>query len=132
MSFLIDTDTASAHLRNVRTVTSRFLQYTGRLYISTVSLAELKSWVYRKKTPAKYRRGLSDMLQDFQVLAVDEQVAEEAGIIGADLYGQGRPAATPDLLIGATSLVHDLTVVTHNVQDFVAIPGLRVVDWMQP
>jgi predicted nucleic acid-binding protein len=63
MSFLIDTDTASAHLRGTRNVTSRLLQYTGRLYMSTVSLAELKSWIYRRKTPVKYRRGLSDMLQ---------------------------------------------------------------------
>jgi predicted nucleic acid-binding protein len=41
MSFLIDTDIASAHLRDNRVVTGRFLQYTGQLYISTVSLAEL-------------------------------------------------------------------------------------------
>jgi tRNA(fMet)-specific endonuclease VapC len=132
MSFLIDTDTASAHLRNNRTVTGRFLQYTGQLYISTVTLAELKSWVYRKKTPAKYRRGLSDMLRDFHILDVDDIVAEQAGVAGAELFDRGAPVATPDLLIGATALAHDLTVVTHNAQDFVIIPGLRVVDWMQP
>jgi tRNA(fMet)-specific endonuclease VapC len=132
MSFLIDTDTASAHLRGVASVTSRFLQHTGRLYISTVALAELKSWVYRKKTPTKYRRGLNDMLQDFQTLTVDETVAEESGVVGADLLDRGTPIGTPDLLIGATALVYDLTVVTHNVQHFVVIPGLRVVDWLQP
>jgi len=130
MSFLIDTDTASAHLRGIRNVTSRFLQYTGRLYISSVSLSELKSWVYRKNTPAKYRRGLDDMLQDFQILGVDETVAEKFGEVGAGLKDQGISVATPDLLISATALVYDLTVVTHNVQDFVVVPGLRVTDWM--
>jgi tRNA(fMet)-specific endonuclease VapC len=118
MSFLIDTDTASAHLRGVGNVTSRFLQYTGRLYISTVSLAELKSWVYRKKTPAKFGRGLDDMLHDFKVFVVDETVAEKSGEVGAGLMDRGKSIATPDLLIGATELVHDLTVVTHNVQGF--------------
>jgi len=132
MSFLIDTDTASAHLRGVRNVTSRFLQYTGRLHISTVSLAELKFWTYRKKTPAKYRRGLADMLHDFQILDVDDTVAEKSGEVGAGLMDQGISVATPDLLISGTALVHDLTVVTHNVQDFVVIPRLRVADWLQP
>lgn len=132
MSFLIDTDIASAHLRDSRVVTGRFLQYTGQLHLSTVSLAELKSWVYRKKTPAKYRRALGDMLRDFQILLVDEDVAEKAGEVGADLSDSGTSLATPDLLIGATALVHDLTVVTHNVKDFVVIPGLRVVDWIKP
>jgi tRNA(fMet)-specific endonuclease VapC len=37
-----------------------------------------------------------------------------------------------DLLIGSTALIHGLTLVTHNVQDFVNIPGLHIVDWLAP
>jgi tRNA(fMet)-specific endonuclease VapC len=132
MSFLIDTDIASAHLRGVRNVSGKFLQYTGRLYVSTVTLVELKSWVYRGNTPAKYRRGLNDMLRDFQILPVDEIVAEKSGEVGAELMDQGISVTTPDLLIGATALIHDLAVVTHNVRDFTVIPGLRVADWLRP
>ena len=55
-------------------------------------------------TPAKYGRGLNDMLWDFRAVAV-RGVAEEAGVVGADLYDQGTPIATPDLLIGGTALV---------------------------
>jgi tRNA(fMet)-specific endonuclease VapC len=36
------------------------------------------------------------------------------------------------LLIASTALVHDLTLVTHNVQDFANVLGLRVVDWLAP
>jgi len=35
-----------------------------------------------------------------------------------------------DLLNAATALVHDLTLVTHNLQDYVNVPGLRVEDWL--
>jgi tRNA(fMet)-specific endonuclease VapC len=115
MSFLIDTDTASAHLRGVHNVTSRFLQHTGQLQISSVSVAELKTWIYRKNTPARYRSGLEDMLHDFQILDVDASVAEKSGEVGAALMDQGISVATPDLLIGGTALVYNLTVVTHNV-----------------
>jgi predicted nucleic acid-binding protein len=70
MSFLIDTDIASAHLRGAHDMTAKFLQYMGQLHISAVSVAELKSWVYRNNTPARFRQGLNDMLADFAILSV--------------------------------------------------------------
>jgi len=35
-----------------------------------------------------------------------------------------------DLSIAATVLVHGLTLVTHNTQDFTNVPGLAMVDWL--
>jgi predicted nucleic acid-binding protein len=46
------------------------------------------------------------------------------------MLGDPRPAWT--FMIAATALVHDLTLVTHNTQDFADIPGLHVVDWLSP
>ena len=40
MSFLIDTDTCSAHLKLKGPVNNWFLQYTGGLHISTITLGE--------------------------------------------------------------------------------------------
>ena len=37
-----------------------------------------------------------------------------------------------DLLIAATAMVHNLTVVTHNQKHFVTVPGLSVLDWLAP
>jgi predicted nucleic acid-binding protein len=34
------------------------------------------------------------------------------------------------LLIASPALVHDLTLVTHNVQDFAHLPDLRIADWL--
>jgi len=36
------------------------------------------------------------------------------------------------LIIAATALLHNLTLVTHNSQDFLNIPGLRMADWLSP
>ena len=55
MSFLIDTNICSAYLKDTRkgagTVFSRFMQYTGQLHLSTVTLAELYTWALRSKAP---------------------------------------------------------------------------------
>ncbi len=131
MSFLIDTDTVSAHLRGHAQVTARFMQYGGRLYLSAVTLAELKTWLYRVGTPAKYRSGLQALLRNVQVLQVDDAVADRFGVVGANLLDGGITVATPDLLIAATALEHGRAVVTHNVSDFSRVPGLTVIDWLQ-
>lgn len=132
MAFLIDTDTCSAHLRGHGTVAGRFLQYTGRLYISVVSIAELTRWINSRNTPARFLSGYTSMIGEFDILDVDRSVAELCGNIAAQLSEAGKPPALPDMLIAATALIHDLTLVRHNVRDFQRVPGLRLQDWIVP
>jgi tRNA(fMet)-specific endonuclease VapC len=73
---------------------------------------------------------LNDLLADVHLLPVGHEVARKFGQIRAALLDQGRPTPTFDLLIACTALVHDLTLVTHNTQDFAQIPGLRLEDWL--
>ena len=47
MSYLLDTNILSAHLRRPSGLQHRFVQHSGRLYASSVALAELYEWVYR-------------------------------------------------------------------------------------
>ena len=132
MSFLVDTDICSAHLKNVGNASSRFLQYSGGLYLSAVSLGELYTWALRRKSPPRHLEGLIALLSDMTVLDVDQEVAQQFGRVRAELFDQGQPVPGMDLLIAATALVHDLTVVTHNTRHFTDIPGLTVVDWLAP
>jgi len=131
VSFLVDADVVSAHLRGRGKVTSRLLQHTGRLAMPTVTLAELKTWLYRNNTPQRYRDGLTVLAAEFNLLPVDESVADRFGEVGARLLDGGRSVATPDLLIAATALIHDLTLVTGNVRHFSAIDGPRIENWLE-
>jgi predicted nucleic acid-binding protein len=130
MSFVIDTDTCSAHLKGHPKVTSRFLQYTGNLHISAVSLGELWTWVLRANASPKRAQGLQLLLNDVVVLELNEDVARRFGEVRADLLDRGQPTPDMDLLIAATALHHGFTVVTHNVVDFANIPNLNVLDWL--
>jgi tRNA(fMet)-specific endonuclease VapC len=132
MPFLIDTDICSAHLRGRSAVSSRFLQHSGQLYISVLTLGELLSWTRRAKSPPSHGRSLQGFLNDVAVLDIDQPIAEKFGEVRAQLLDAGRSIASIDLMIGSTALVHGLTMVTHNVQHFAPIPGLAVEDWLAP
>ncbi len=132
MSFLVDTDICSAHLKGNTRVTNRFLQYAGNLYISVVTLGELFTWALRANASPKRLQGLQAMLNDVGVLEFTSDIARQFGEVRADLFDRGLPTPDMDLVIAATALHYGLTIATHNLADFANVPNLNVVDWMIP
>jgi tRNA(fMet)-specific endonuclease VapC len=132
MSYLLDTDTCSAHFKQKGNLTHKFLQYIGRLHVSVITVGELFTWALRAKAPPRRLQSLIDFLNDVQVLELTEPIARKFGEVRATLLDAGRPVPELDLLIGSTALVHNLTVVTHNTQDYADIPGLSLEDWLAP
>jgi len=131
MSFLLDTNTCSFHLRRPSGLAHRFVQHQGRLFIPSIVLAELYVWVFRRDDPRAGLAAIDWFVQnEVQVLGYDEQCAEEFGRNRAELLRKGIVVARFDLLIASVALVHDLTVVTHNIADFENIPNLRLEDWL--
>jgi tRNA(fMet)-specific endonuclease VapC len=130
VSFLLDTDICSAHLKGVGAVTGRLLQYTGRLHVSVVTVGELYTWAFRAGATPRRQTALRDLFDDVVVLDVDVAVAERFGRLRAALLDEGRSPPSMDLFIAATAIDHDLTLVTHNTADFAAIPGLDLTDWL--
>ena len=132
MSFLLDTDICSAYVKGDRTVFGRFLQHLGQLHISVATLGELWTWGLRANAPARRLTGLTNLLSDVTVLDATPPVARKFGEVEAQLLDRGHAVTEFDLLIAATALVHDLTLVPHNVQDFAHVPCPRVADWLNP
>ncbi len=106
---LVDTDVCIDHLEGVKR-----LPKAGRLAYSVVTRAELLAGG-PEHGPA-VRRFLAGM----EELVVDRRVGDRAG----ELRQAGL--RMPDALIGATALVHQLTLVTRNTADFRKAPGLRI------
>ena len=132
MSFVVDTDICSAHLKGDAAVTNRFLQYTGNLHISVITLGELFTWALRAKASPKRMHGLQAFLSDVRVLDVTEDVARKFGEFRAALFDRGLPAPDLDLLIAATALAHGFALVTHNMADYAYVPNLKLLDWLGP
>src|SRR6266404_3038822 len=133
MSFLLDTDHLSAHLRRPSGLAHRFFQYSGRVYTPSIALAELYVWAHRRPDPAAALESIEKMLfHEVSVVGYDNDCAKEFGRVRAQLRRQGMEVPSVDLLIASVALVYDLTMVTHNTVDFENIPGLRLDDWLTP
>jgi predicted nucleic acid-binding protein len=133
LSFLVDTDTCSAYVKANPVVFNGFLQYGGGLHISAITLGELLTWALRAKAPPSRLQDVQDLLKIVLVLDITADVGRKFGELRAALLDAGTPAPEMDLLNAATALVHNLTMVTHNTQDYANIPGLtNIVDWLVP
>lgn len=62
-------------------------------------------------------------------LPFDDTAAEHYARIGADLSRRGTPIGPNDLIIAATALAHNATLITHNTGEFGRVQGLRMEDW---
>jgi len=133
MSYLLDTDTCSNHLKRPRGLTHHFIQHAGRLHLSTIVLGELYAWAHQRADPAPLLRSLAgDLIPDVIVLDFDSNCAEAFGRTRGPLLRRGITVSRLDLMIASVALVHDLILVTHNTAHFASIPGLRLEDWLTP
>ncbi len=130
MNFLIDTNICSAYLKGEHSVWNRFVQHTGGLAISVITAGELWTWVKRGKASASSQQSIAAFIDLVEVVDVDLEIALRFGELRAHLMDVGSPMPDMDALIAATSLVHNMTLVTHNTSDFKAVKDLRVVDWI--
>jgi predicted nucleic acid-binding protein len=134
--FLLDTNVVS-ELRKVRLgkanpEVARWAETVEAvtLYISAITVLELELGVLRvERRDAKQGRALriwldSHVLPEFadRILPVDAVVAQRRAHLHVP-----DPRAERDALIAATALVHGMTVVTRNVNDFAAT-GVKLLD----
>lgn len=117
-------------MKGDRQLWQRFTQYGGRLHVSVITVGELYTWALRASASPKRLTALLDLLKDVTLHDVTADVGRKFGELRAGLLDAGQGTPDIDLLIGATALVHGFTLVTHNVQDFLHLPGLRVEDWL--
>jgi tRNA(fMet)-specific endonuclease VapC len=65
----------------------------------------------------------------FEIMEFDREDARQAGEVRARLATAGTPIGPYDVLIAGQAIARALTLVTHNIREFLRVPGLIVEDW---
>lgn len=133
MSWLVDTNVLSELRKGERAHVGVRAWFDAvqddELHTSVLVLGELRRGIesLRRRDDASARRlelWLLQLVDSFgdRVLPVDAEVADRWGALNVP-----DPVPTVDGLLAATSLVHDLTLVTRNVRD-VTRTGARILN----
>lgn len=97
--------------------------------ISSIAYAELCFGIEGSDRREESARRLEKFLEGITILNFGIEAAGEYGRIRQHLKQRGVLISDHDMLIGAHANSADLTLVTHNVKEFVRVPGLEVADW---
>ena len=96
-------------------------------FTSAVVIGELYKGAYRSPARERHLENIKErILPAITVLPYDVATAQVYGQIRAELEAAGQMLADADLQIAATTLYHNLELVTGNLRHFSRIDGLRI------
>ena len=129
--YLLDTNVCVQFLRDRDSAIGRRLASVpfGEVTLCTVVKAELHYGARRSANPDRSIQVLEAFFGGLASLPFDDLAAEIYGRIRAHLAQQGALIGPNDLLIAATALAYEATLVTHNTREFARVPGLQIEDW---
>ncbi len=125
---LLDTDYVVNFLRG-RNATVPFvnsLTDAGTARVSAITVAEVLEGIFFGRNPVAAERAFQTWLRSVPVLDVNQDVARNFAHLRGELRQLGQIIQDMDLLIAATALHHDLTLVTRNQRHFGRVPGIRL------
>lgn len=105
-------------------------QQPGDIAISSIAYTELLHGVEKSEAKERNRIALTMFLSEIPVIPFDDLVAQEYGVIKADLQKRGTPIGSMDTLIVAHAKSLDLVLVTNNTKEFARVNGLRLEGWV--
>jgi tRNA(fMet)-specific endonuclease VapC len=130
VTYPLDTNTCIVFLRQRNTaLIEKFQEHQNDLAVCAVVKAGLLHGVHRSAQRERNLTVLREFLAPFPSLPFDDVGAECYGRIRADLANLGQPIGPNDLLIAATAIANQCTLVTHNTREFNRVPNLKIEDW---
>lgn len=98
--------------------------------VSVVTRVEVEA-ALRSQPRINSRHGklLNDLLSSVRILDFDAACAQQAGSLGAYLHQSDAPLPPFALLIAATALAHQRTLITPQTALFARVPQLEAQNW---
>ena len=130
-TYLLDTDIAIElpRGRNVHVAEQLASRNRNAIFLSTVTVAELMFGALRSRKSRESIVICRQFCSAFQLVDLDKDAGERAGVIRADLEGRGERIGAYDVLIAGIALARGHVPATHNVREFGRVAGLQMEDW---
>lgn len=131
MSYLLDTCTLSDYLKGDANTMQRLKQEKPYdIFVSSITIFEIEYGLKLKPSlTKKIAPQLKAIYQEIKTIDFSVAEANTAAQIRSKLKQAGNPIGYYDLLIAATALTNNLTVVTSNIQEFSRIESLSIENW---
>ncbi len=127
ISYLLDTSVIIDYLRGKETAVQLLDNLEEEFSSSYICMSEIYEGVYRVNNPKEIVKEVTKFFTSLSgIYGVDEGIAKKFGEIRADLKRKGTLIEDLDLLIAATCLVYDLTLITFNQKHFSRIANLKL------
>ncbi len=129
---LLDTDILNEVLKqknaNVIQRAADYLALHGQFSISSISRYEILRGLMEKNAVAQLSR-FQTFCRHTNIVPVSEDILDRAAELWVTGRRQGQTPKDADLVIAATALQHQRTLVTGNTVHFHWIPGLSISNW---
>lgn len=127
MSYLVDTDVVASGLKGRPEQENLLKQLSpDGLAVSLITYGEIYEGIYYGRDPQTHERSFRQFLRWVDVLPLNRTIMKQFARIRGQLRRSGEMIPDPDILIAATALHHDLTLITHNTRHFSRIPHLKL------
>lgn len=131
MRFLLDSDMLAGAIKGSLPVVLKLSQLKPtEVAVSVISRMEAETALrLQPRAQARYGKLLKEFLASVPVLDFGAAEAQQAVALSAYLQPVGEKLAALDLMLAATAVAHQLTLVTDRGAVFAAVPNLDVERW---
>lgn len=127
MSYILDADwIIEALAGRSRAVTTLNRLASEQIATTWVTVAEVYEGAFYSPNPEAHLAAFRDFLGAFRVLNLNEPIVVRFAEIRALLRRRGQIISDFDILLAATALHYDLTVLTFNMRHLNRVPELKV------
>ena len=133
MIYFLDTNTCIYFLNGkFESIKEKLLSLQpDRIKIPAVVKAELLFGAFKSQRREATVEKVEQFLSPFEIVSFGDRAAYEYGVIRVALEISGNQIGPNDLMIAATTIAENATLITHNVSSFSMVSKLKFEDWVK-
>lgn len=129
MRYMLDTDIASYLIRGDHPeLTEKFTEFYESCVMSSITAAELQYGAKKRNNRTLTQKVLS-LCNLVTIIPWNEEAASAYAKLRVELETAGTPIGNMDMLIAASAIAENATLVTNNLEHFSKIASPKIENW---